>query len=230
MRYFSRVFTALALSCALSTAPVLPGTAPGYGMVISAERAHIGRAQASVGTTVFSGDTLDTEESGSLAVRTGAARLLLPASSRASWAADEAGAVATLKNGTALFSTLNIKAITLHASTATIRANADVSTTGSVTLVSPKLLTVSCVRGTLAISVEDDTKTIAEGQSYRVILDPDSDAQGAASDDGTPEQKRPKKAGKDKFLLILFFGGAAAALALVLALSRHPQPESPVLP
>jgi hypothetical protein len=230
MHDFSRIAVALTMALASLGSPVLANSTPLYGTVLSAQRAHIGRAAATVGTAVLTGDTLDTEETGSLAVRAGGARLLLSASSRVVWAAEEEGAAATLKNGTVLFSTSNAQAFTLHASTATIRANTDVSTTASVSIISAKELTVSCVHGTLAISVEDDSKTVAEGESYRVILDPDSVAQESPTADDPATQKKPKKAGKNKFLLILFFGGAAAAAALALAFHHDGQPESPILP
>jgi hypothetical protein len=227
---FLRTTAAVTVALALLAAPVLPNSTPLYGTVLSAQHAHAGRVAVSVGTTVFAGDTLDTEEGGSLVVRAGEARLLLPASSRVTWAAEEGGAGATLKNGTALFSTSNAKAFTLHASTAMIRANTGVNTVASVSIINPKELIVSCVQGTLSITVEDDTKTVAEGKSYRVILDPDSVTQGGAADDSQAQQKKPKKAGKNKFLLLLFFGGAAAA-ALALALTNHDgAPESPILP
>jgi hypothetical protein len=186
----------------------------------------VGRAAASVGTTVFSGDSLDTEELGSLQVRAGAARLLLPANSRVTWGAEEGTAAATLKNGTAIFSTANAKAFSLHASTAVIRANGDGPTVGSVSIVNPKELRVSCSRGTLAISVDDDTKTVAEGTAYRVVLDPDSVADDPSPQQGGPaSQKQPKKSGKDRFLLfVIFFSAAATGIALYYALES---PDSP---
>jgi hypothetical protein len=80
-------------------------------------------------------------------------------------------------------------------------------------MVSPNELTVSCSRGTLAISVDDDTKTIAEGTAYRVMLDQDGTSNGS----GAPQQK-PKRAGKNRFLLVvILFSSAAAAIALRLA-------------
>src|SRR5260370_13725767 len=74
---------ALLLSFSLLTAPVWAAPASSLGTVVYAERAHVGTAQASVGTTVFSGDRLSTDQSGSLQVSTGAARLLLSSYSSA---------------------------------------------------------------------------------------------------------------------------------------------------
>ena len=62
LRDLSRITAAVVLSFALTNASVSTASTPGFGTVVSAERAHVGRAAASVGTTVFSGDSLDTEE------------------------------------------------------------------------------------------------------------------------------------------------------------------------
>jgi hypothetical protein len=211
LRDLSRITAAVVLPFALIAASVSTASTPGFGTVVSAERAHVGRAAASVGTTVFSGDSLDTEELGSLQIRSGAARLLLTASSRVTWGTDEGTSAATLKSGTAMFSTATAKAFALHASTAVIRPSGDGPTVGSVSIVSPKELRVSCSRGTLAISVDDDTKMIAEGTAYRVVLDPDSVSDdGSSPGAGPAAQKPPRKAGKNKFLLYVIIASAAA--------------------
>jgi hypothetical protein len=109
-----------------------------------------------------------------------------------------------------MFSTATAKAFALHASTAVIRPSGDGPTVGSVSIVNPKELRVSCSRGSLAISVDDDTKMIAEGTAYRVVLDPDSVADdGSSPGAGSAAQKPPKKAGKNKFLLYVIIASAA---------------------
>jgi ferric-dicitrate binding protein FerR (iron transport regulator) len=160
-----------------------------------------------------------------LQVRAGAARLLLPAASQVTWSAEEGTAAATLKNGTAMFSTANAKAFALHASTATIRANGDGPTVGSVSIVNPKELRVSCSRGSLAISVEDDTKTIAEGTAYRVVLDPDSVSDDGAAGGGPAAQKRPRMAGRDRFVMyVIIAAGVATGIVLHFALESPDKP------
>jgi len=49
------------LSTSLLASPIWGNSALGSGTVVSAERVHVGAAAASVGTTVFAGDKLDTE-------------------------------------------------------------------------------------------------------------------------------------------------------------------------
>jgi hypothetical protein len=231
LRDLIRTATAAVLSFGLiftltTNAPTSRAAAVAFGTVVSADRARVGSAAATVGTTVLSGDTLDTDKFGSLQVRAGAARLLLTSQSQVTWANEEAGASATLKNGTAIFSTANAKAFSLHAGTALIRPNTDAATVGSVTILSPKELAVSCAHGALAISVEDDTKIVAEGTAYRVVLDPD-DPQAQNTDNPPPvfQQKTPRKSGRDRFLMfVLIFAGVGTALGVYFALESPDRP------
>jgi hypothetical protein len=229
LRDLLRISLAIVLSFGLTAVSIssasTPGSAPEFGTVVSAQRAHVGQATASVGTTIFSGDSLDTDKLGSLQVRSGAARLLLSGDSRVTWGPEDGNAAATLKNGSAVFSATNAKAFALHASTAVIRSNGDAPAIGSVALINPKELTVSCSRGSLAISVDDDTKVINEGTAYRVILDPDQSPDGSAPSSGPGKQKPPRKAGKDRFLLVvILFSGAATGVALYYALESPDKP------
>ena len=166
-------------------------------MIVSAERANIGTAKATVGTTLFNGDQLITNPQGSLQVRSASARLLLTASSRAVWGAEDGTPEATLTSGTAAFSTANAKAFVLHASTAVFRPQSDEPTIGNVTLLNPKELVVRCSRGTLTIAVEDDIRVVLEGTAYHVLLD--ANALPAADAPQWDKQKQPRKAGKCKF-------------------------------
>jgi hypothetical protein len=79
-----RAIFAAALSVTLATAPLMGApTATVLGTVVTAERAHVDDGIASVGTTVFGGDRLSTEDQGSVQIRAGAARLLLLSASSA---------------------------------------------------------------------------------------------------------------------------------------------------
>src|SRR6202521_1001718 len=90
---------ALILSLSLLTAPVWAAPSSSLGVVVFADRAHVGAAQASVGATVFSGDRLSTEQTGSVQVRAGAARLLLSSGSTATFSQEAASPAATLTLG-----------------------------------------------------------------------------------------------------------------------------------
>jgi hypothetical protein len=227
-----RAFCAALLISCLIGAPVWSAAAANVtplGTIITAERAHVGDASADVGTTVYGGDFLSTDPQGSVQVRAGAARLLLLGSSTAIVNSSEGCPSAKLLGGTATFSTGNSRAFTLFASKAAIRPQSDSPTIGQVTYVSEKELLVTARRGGLAISVEDETQTIAEGTSYRVLLDPTdpqapagagSGSQGPAGSGGGP-----LKAGRSRFLLMAtVLVAAGTGVAIYFALESNDRP------
>src|SRR5258708_38086222 len=100
----SRSILALLVSFSLLTTPVWAAPSSSLGTVVYADRAHVGAARASVGSTVFSGDRLSTEQTGTVQVRAGAARLLLSSASSATFSQDDANPAAPLTAGPPPFS------------------------------------------------------------------------------------------------------------------------------
>jgi len=224
LRDLLRISSAVILSFSLLVTSVSGAPAAGFGTVVSAERAHVGRAAASVGTTIFNGDDLNTEQLGSMQVRTAEARLLLSGASRVTWGAEANMPAATLTAGTATFSTVNSKAFALHVATAVIRPKGEGPAIGSVALLNPKELTVNCSRGALTLTVVDDTLEIPEGTAYHIVLDPNANV---ATDDPKAwgENQRPKKSGRNRFIFFLIFFAAG-----VTAFAIHEALESPDRP
>lgn len=192
---------AVMLSFSLLTTPLWAAPSSSLGTVVFADRAHVGAAKASVGATVFSGDRLSTEPSGSVQVRAGAARLLLSSSSSATLLQDDTNPAAMLNGGSATFSTANSKAFALRVASAVIRPSTDKPTIGSVSVLSAKELIVKCTRGSLSIAVEDDVREIPEGAAYRVVLDPNAaEPQGPRGAGSKGYGAPPIKAAKSKFI------------------------------
>ena len=220
----------LSLLFVVSTA--MSASAPAIGTITSATRAQVGTAMATVGSTVFVGDKLTTQQLGTLQVRAGAARLMLSASSVATVSDSNGTPSATLQQGTAVFSTADAKAFVLHAATADIRPETDAPTVGQVTYVNAKELVVRSTRGSLAITVEGETQYVPEGMAYRVILDPDSyletaaaAAQGPQGAGASGRSGRPLKAGRSRFLLLAIIAtsiGTGIALYEVLQSPDRP--------
>src|SRR5690348_10863649 len=75
-----RQFAALAAASLLVVGPS-PATVVALGMVTHAERAHLGEAAASVGSTIYDGDRLSTETGGVLRVSAPSLTLQLGAQS-----------------------------------------------------------------------------------------------------------------------------------------------------
>jgi len=195
-------------------------------MVVSADRARVGTAAASVGTTVFAGDRLETEQLGKVQVRTNAARLLLSGSSKATWGTEADTPAATLTSGTATFSTANSKAFALRMATAVIRPEGKGPSIGNVTVLNAKELVVRCSRGAVRITVDDDSRVISEGTAYHVVLDPDPSMM-ASADAAQPSSgpRPPKSGGRSRFIWF-----AIGAAAIVTYFAVHEALESPDRP
>jgi hypothetical protein len=217
---------ALLVSIALLTRPVWAAPSSSLGTVVYAERAHVGAAQASVGATVFSGDRLSTEQTGSVQVRAGAARVLLSSASSATFAQEDVNPAATLTIGSATFSTANSKAFALHVASAVIRPNTNQPTIGQVTVLNAKELFVKSTRGSLSIAVEDDVREIPEGAAYRVVLDPNAPIPQGPRGAGTKGYGgAPVKAAKNRFIWY-----AVAVTAVVTYFAVTESLESPDRP
>jgi hypothetical protein len=212
------------LSLILVSSSISGASSAGVATVVSAERASVGRANASVGSTVFNGDSLEVQSLGSMQLRAGAARVLLSGGSRVVWGEEGGMAAATLSSGVATFSTASSKAFTLRAGTAVIRPTGQGPSVGSVAVLNPKELNVHCSRGSLTLTVIDDSLVIPEGTSYHIVLDPE---ESAAADEAKPwgGNQAPRKSGRNRFLFFVIVAAAAAT-----AVAVHEALESPDRP
>ena len=168
----SRVILAVILSFSLPQTSLSRASSSSLGAIVYADRAHLGAGNASAGTTIFPGDKLRTEPTGSLQICAGAARLLLSGSSSATLTLENDRLGASLTTGSAVFSTANSSAFTFRVAAAVIRPSTDLPTIGQVMMLNPKEFLVKSVRASLRIAVEDDVREIPEGASYRIVLDP----------------------------------------------------------
>jgi hypothetical protein len=211
------------LTVSMAAAPLFAAPTSALGTVITAEKAHVGEALVSVGTTVYGGDQLSTEADGSIQLRAGAARLLL-ASSSVAVVNDEAGAAsAKLLKGTATFSTANANAFTLYASRAAIRPEKNDPTIAQVIYLSDREMIVHAKRSDLTVTVDGETQVVPEGTAYRVVLDPPAsmmqgpEGAGTGSQGGSNRGGPPLRAGRSRFLIVAV---AVTGIATYFALSE----------
>jgi hypothetical protein len=191
------------LSLSLVITPAFAAPSSSLGTVVYADRAQVGAALASVGATVFGGDRLSTDQSGSVQIRAGAARLQLAGATIATLLSDDGGPAAALTLGSATFSTANSKAFSIRFLNALIRPATDQPTIGRVTVLGPNEFSVKSTRGSLTIAVEDDVREIPEGAGYRIVLDtsgPAGNPQGARGSGTNGVGGPPVKAAKNKFI------------------------------
>jgi len=193
-------FAAAFISLTLLISPLYAAPSSTLGTIVYVDRARVGAAEASVGATVFSGDKLTTDKSGSVQVRAGAARLLLSSASAALLGQDDVSPFATLTSGSATFSTANSKAFAVHFGSAVIRPNTDQPTIGQLTVLNSKELVVKATRGSLSVAVDDDVRVIPEGVGYRIVLDPNADPQGPRGAGTKGYGGPPIKAARSKFM------------------------------
>jgi ferric-dicitrate binding protein FerR (iron transport regulator) len=222
------IVAAILTSCVLMS-PVWGASAGALGTVVASDRASVGGAGAAVGTTVFDGDRLSTADAGSMQLRAGSARFLLSASSAATVREDGGTPEATLLRGSATFSTANAKAFALNALTAVIRAKSDDPTIGHVTMLDEKQLLVECTKGALTITVGDDSRVIAEGSAYRIVLEPSAEE---AQDQPPPQGAGAKGSGRPPLMAAKsrFVWYATAAAVVVTVWAVHEVLESPDRP
>jgi hypothetical protein len=196
------------------------------GVVVEAERAHVNTGEVSVGATVYDGDYFSTETGGIVRVRGEAAILDLAEESVMivrSGAIGSPGTEAELGKGTLVFSTEGAAALEIVAGEARVRPLSVARTVAQVSVTGPKELQIYVRRGALQFSYRGETRTIAEGESYRVILDPPDDIS---------QKKENVKAGRQRkaFLFLAIGGGSAGAAAVAYEKHHHRRVESPDRP
>jgi hypothetical protein len=175
------------------------------GVVTQASGAHFKAAKVSAGATIYDGDGLSTEAEGALQFRGSAAVFYLPGSSGVTLHGLPMGTQAQLQTGTVVFSTAKAAAMEIIADGAYSRPLADGPTISQVTIVGPKELQIRARRGALQFAYAGEMEKIAEGGSYRIVLDPPEAAPPFP-------QRIPTKAGREskkyKIISIIAIGWA----------------------
>jgi len=198
-----------------------PAGIPALGVVTQASAAHFNTARVSAGATVYDGDRLSTESEGLLQFRGAGSLLYLPGRSGVTLHRLPNGTQAHLSTGGLIFSSARASAMEILANDAFIRPAADVPTVAQVTLIGPKELQITARRGALEFSYHSETENIAEGASYRILLDPQETASSPSKN-----QKIQPPGRKPKGFWILIIGGIAWATEWAV----HEALESPDRP
>src|SRR6266478_1863855 len=195
-----------------SPAKVVP-----LGMVTHAERAHVGEAAASVGSTIYDGDRLSTEAGGVLRISGPYLTLQLDAQSILTLrrpASKEGSAEADLACGTLVLSAARNGSVSVVADDALIRPAANAATLAHIRVVNPKELRIYAQRGALEFSYHGESEVVAEGAAYRVLLDPSE--KEAVALESEPANQKPSM-GHHKFLLMAI--GIAAGIAIPVVIT-----------
>jgi hypothetical protein len=230
MNSHSRLIAVLVSVSLLGGSGVLARVAV-FGVVTQAHRATLSSGIVSAGASLYDGDTLATDVDGALTLRAAASMIHLGGQSRATlWAPAGIAKYAQLDlgAGTVIFSIPQAAAIEIRADGASIRAAAEASTFGQITIINASAFEIYARRGALNIQYRDETEAIAEGASYRVILDASNNDDSSAK--STPSEKpKPVKATshKRKRIVLTAIGGTAAGAASAIPMAVLNDYESP---
>lgn len=163
----SRRILALALSCLLSGI-ALPGQTASAGVVLQSASARLNTTDASVGTTIFDGDRMETQEKGALSLRSGQVQLTLSEQSTV-WMNHENVILApTLQRGTITFRAETGEGVEIRADDVLVRPHSHLLTVGEVTLQDCDVL-VTARTQSLEVTAGKETKVLEEGKTYRVV-------------------------------------------------------------
>jgi hypothetical protein len=162
----SRRIAAVALSCLLSGA-ALPGQGIPAGIVLQTNNARLNSADATIGTTLYDGDRLETQSKGLFNVRSGQVQLSLAEESTLWMNHDNLMLAPTLQRGTVTFRAETGSGIEVHADDVRVRPHEQVLTVGQVTLEDCYVL-VTAITQQLEVTAGKETKILDEGKTYRV--------------------------------------------------------------
>jgi hypothetical protein len=139
-------------------------------IIALADHAHVGHVNASNGTTVYPGDSLDTEAGGELRLAVGRGQVYLLSETAARL--DLKGGVleASIQRGTVGFSALRADKFVIQTPEGVVHAANGGPAYGQVTLTGPKDIVVSAYSGALVVERGDQRLVVNAGQSYYVSL------------------------------------------------------------
>ena len=216
------------LSIGLLNLPAMAASEKPLGMVVTSTDARLDNASATIGANVYSGDTLNTEESGSLRLKVGAGQVYLLSSSSAKL--EPLGNLgnkvrAKVERGTVGFSTTTPDQLEIGTPLGVIRGANGQRVFGQVAVLNASTMRVSAYEGTLLVeSANGDVKTIGEGETYEATLAP-------SALPAVPPQDRAGVGGSGlnwkRVLVVAAFAGGAATAAAIL---WHEATESCTVP
>jgi hypothetical protein len=172
---------------------------------------------------VYPGDTLATDEGGTVRLKVGGSQFYLLSSSSATLSENSPVVNASVARGTVGFSSNGTDQLALQIPEGIVRAANGQPGYGQVTVLGPREVIVSAYRGTLVLDNEGDLHEIPAGKSYRVTMDLDAatEPQGPAGAGGNNRVVAPRHRHL-VFDLIVLGAAGAASYALWYHLSESP--------
>ena len=211
----------------LTFAPLLPAQDTPLGVVLQANLAHIRQSSLTEGASVFAGESISTDVSGSADIRVANSRYSFAANSVGRLYPGHAtkGSVAELTSGTLTFRRDGGDKIEVVASDVRIVPQGEEPATGQVTIFSPCRISVTAITGDLQVTAGTEVHIVAEKESYEVLpqqaviaaasfLSPDDPAYHLSHTHKACTTPRQSK-GSSQFAKIGIIAGAGAAAAVI---------------
>lgn len=213
---------AAVLCAGLLNLPALATGDKALGMVAEAEHAHLDGVSAVSGATIYAGDAVDTENPGVLRLRLGTGQLYFSAATAATLSEHSGVAGVKLVRGTASFAVPDSTQFEIETPAGTFRGSGKNATRGQVTINSPNELIVWAVRGDLILDNDGELHTIAEGKTFRVVVE---DQSGSQDQDNTPPKNTRHR--KRRLLFFLLFGGTLVGVTAALWIHQSESQTDP---
>src|SRR5580658_4120851 len=164
----SRRILAVILSCLLAGIPLPAAQTAQPAVVQQSTSARLNTVDAAVGSTVFDGDRMETQEKGALSLRAGQVQLILSEQSTVWMNHENLLLTPSLQRGTVTFRTENGEGVEIKADDVRVRPHVPVLTVGQVTLQECDIL-VTARTQSLEVTAGKETKILEEGKTYRVV-------------------------------------------------------------
>lgn len=191
-----------------------------------AERAHLGDAEASQGSSIFAGERLSTDAGGILRITIPALTLQLGGQSSVVLGrvpGPEGNLLAELSYGTLVFSEAPKGSMMVMAKEAVVRPAANAATVAQVRVVNRKELRIYAQRGALEFSYHGESQTIPEG-NYRVVLDP---SEKEVAELGSDPATKPSAKHRPTFILVAIVVAVAVGIAIPVIIHHFESPDRP---
>jgi hypothetical protein len=216
VRTFLKSGMAALLCTALTFSTAMAAPSASMGVIIQAEHASLGSVPIANGSAIFDGDQLLTDASGNLRARLGQSQIYMMPNSNILVHRLSSGFSASMGSGTVVFSTAAGETFQVLANGATIQPATDKPTLAQVTYINANELLLTSRHGDLLVSMGDESKTVTEGSSYRMMIQPGSG----------PGPQGMFSTGKNRFVLVLIVAAAVTAtVTTILALETDVVPE-----
>lgn len=144
------------------------------GVVVASQRALLGGIYIVDGTSLFDGDTVSTQEKGSMRIRIGESSLAIGENSILTLRRAQQEIRLILLSGKAQFSIASKSRVVVDALGAAVSARTELAS-GIIAVVSANEFQIGATHDSLKVDVDGDVRTVAPGTNYDVTLSDSSE-------------------------------------------------------